>query len=244
MSGTILTITGTGTSVGKTVVTAALAALAVDAGQRVAVVKPGQTGVRGDDLGDVDDVRRLAGVADTYELARFSDPLAPAAAARIAHVPPIDVAEVARQIREIAEDHDLVLVEGSGGLLVEFDDQHHSIADIAQDLGSDSVVVIAPNLGTLNHTALTLEVMRHRGLALAGVIIGSWPKNPDLSCCTNLDDIESIAGEPLSGAIRENRAKLGKSEFLEAARKGLAPKFGGEFDAADFRQRFDYRRIE
>ncbi|MFZ1652446.1 MAG: dethiobiotin synthase, partial [Candidatus Nanopelagicales bacterium] len=179
-----------------------------------------------------------------YELARFSDPLAPAAAARIAHVPPIDVAEVARQIREIAEDHDLVLVEGSGGLLVEFDDQHHSIADIAQDLGSDSVVVIAPNLGTLNHTALTLEVMRHRGLALAGVIIGSWPKNPDLSCCTNLDDIESIAGEPLSGAIRENRAKLGKSEFLEAARKGLAPKFGGEFDAADFRQRFDYRRIE
>ncbi|MGH3907303.1 MAG: AAA family ATPase, partial [Pseudonocardiaceae bacterium] len=77
-----LIVTGTGTGVGKTVVTAALAALAVAAGRRVAVLKPAQTGVRAGEPGDVDEVRRLVGPSVTCrELARYPDPLAPATAA-------------------------------------------------------------------------------------------------------------------------------------------------------------------
>jgi dethiobiotin synthetase len=76
-----LVVTGTDTEVGKTVVTAALAALARARGEKVTVVKPVQTGVRADEPGDLDEVRRLSGVDDLHEFARFPDPLAPAAAA-------------------------------------------------------------------------------------------------------------------------------------------------------------------
>ena len=89
----VLVVTGTGTGVGKTVVTAAVAALARDRGSRVAVVKPGQTGVGPDEAGDLDDVRRLSLVDDLHEHARFPDPLAPAAAARVSGRPAIAVAE-------------------------------------------------------------------------------------------------------------------------------------------------------
>ena len=74
-------MTGTGTGVGKTVVTAAVVALAAARGSRVAVVKPAQTGARPDEPGDLDEVRRLAAVTDLHEHARFPDPLSPAAAA-------------------------------------------------------------------------------------------------------------------------------------------------------------------
>ena len=87
---TVLVVTGTGTGVGKTTVTSAIAALAVAAGRRVAVLKPAQTGIDAAQLGDIDEVRRLAGPSVTCrELARFPDPLAPATAARCAGLPPV-----------------------------------------------------------------------------------------------------------------------------------------------------------
>ncbi|MER7436647.1 AAA family ATPase, partial [Pseudonocardia alni] len=82
MTGRFVVVTGTGTGVGKTVATAALAAVAVAAGERVAVLKPAQTGVGPDDPGDVDEVARLVPEVTTRELARYPDPLAPATAAR------------------------------------------------------------------------------------------------------------------------------------------------------------------
>jgi dethiobiotin synthetase len=88
----VLVVSGTGTDVGKTVVTAAVAALAASSGLRVAVVKPVQTGEPPGPSGDLDTVRRLSGVTDTYELARFGDPLSPEAAARAAGRPPLDLA--------------------------------------------------------------------------------------------------------------------------------------------------------
>ncbi|OSP43155.1 dethiobiotin synthase, partial [Streptomyces sp. 13-12-16] len=78
----VLVITGTGTEVGKTVVTAALAATALAAGRSVAVLKAAQTGVLPAETGDAEEVARLAGAVTTAELARYPDPLAPATAAR------------------------------------------------------------------------------------------------------------------------------------------------------------------
>jgi dethiobiotin synthetase len=232
----VLVVTGTGTGVGKTVVTAAVAALAAARGSRVAVVKPAQTGVDADEPGDLAEVRRLAGVTDLHELARYPDPLSPAAAARHSGLVPLDLRSAAGRVRELADDRDLVLVEGAGGLLVRYDEEGATVADLAHELAADVLVVVDPSLGTLNHTALTLEAMAHRGLALAGVVIGAWPAEPDLACRSNVRDLETLAARPLAGALPAGAGSLDGAEFLLAARAGLAPALGGTFDAADFRR--------
>jgi dethiobiotin synthetase len=235
----VLVVTGTGTGVGKTVVTAAVTALAAARGSRVGVVKPVQTGVLPTEPGDLDEVRRLAGVIDVHELARYPDPLSPAAAARRAGVPPLDLRASASTIRDLAAVRDLVVVEGAGGLLVRFDEDGATLADLARDLTADVLVVVDAALGTLNHTALTLEAMAHRGLRLAGVVIGAWPRLPDLASRSNVRDLETLAARPLAGAMPAGSGKLDAAEFLLAAGTGLSPALGGTFDAADFRRAAD-----
>ncbi|HYA49976.1 MAG TPA: AAA family ATPase, partial [Streptosporangiaceae bacterium] len=114
----VMLITGTGTGVGKTVVTAAVAARARAAGRSVAVVKPVQTGGSGEEPTDVAEVCRLGAPAAALELVRLPEPLAPQAAARRAGVPLPPLSGHARRIVDLAAEHDLVLVEGAGGLLV------------------------------------------------------------------------------------------------------------------------------
>ncbi|GAA0407975.1 dethiobiotin synthase [Microbispora corallina] len=231
----ILVVTGTDTGVGKTVVTAALAALARERGAAVAVVKPAQTGVAEGEPGDLDEVIRLSGVTTTFELARYPDPLSPAAAARLSGLPPLSPASAVARIRELAESNRLVLVEGAGGLLVRYDEEGATVADLARSLRAQVLVVVRAELGTLNHTALTLEAMAGRGLDLAGVVIGSWPAEPGTAERSNVADLEMLAARPLSGVLPEGAGALGREAFARAAQAGLAPALGGVFDPAAFR---------
>ncbi|MGH3912313.1 MAG: dethiobiotin synthase [Pseudonocardiaceae bacterium] len=234
ISGPLL-VTGTGTGVGKTVVTAALAALGVAEHRRVAVLKPVQTGVGPAEPGDLAEVRRLAGRAVTVcELARFPAPLAPVTAARRAGAVPLTPAVVVAAARELAATHDLVLVEGAGGLLVPFDADGGTLADVAVALGAPLLVVAAAGLGTLNHTALTVEVLHTRGLACPGVVIGAWPTSPDLAARCNLVDLPAITGIPLLGALPEGSGNLEAAEFVVAARHGVAAELGGTWRWKDF----------
>jgi len=238
---TILVVTGTGTGVGKTVVTAAIAALAMAAGRRVAVVKPVQTGAAPAEPADLAEVDRLAAPTTLLELARYPDPLAPAAAARLAGLPFVDLTRLADRIQALTTDHELVLVEGAGGLLVPFDASGGTLADLTRALAAPVVLVADPALGTLNHTALTLEALSARGIECAGVVLGSWPADADLASRANLADLEALVGQPLAGVLAQGIGRLGRSGFTGAARSGLAPAFGGEFDAADFRRTHDLR---
>lgn len=234
----VLVVTGTDTGVGKTVVTAALATLALARGASVAVVKPAQTGAGPREPGDLDDVRRLAGAIDLHEPARFPDPLAPAAAARLSGMTPVALRAVAEQVRTLAATRRLVIVEGAGGLLVRYDEDGATIADLARLLGAPVLVVVRPDLGTLNHTALTLEALAHRGLELAGVVIGAWPAAPELAMRCNIRDLETIAARPLDGALPAGAGAFDPAEFLLAARAGLSPSLGGTFDAGTFRETY------
>ena len=232
-----LLVTGTGTGVGKTVVTAALAALALSRSQRCTVVKPGQTGVAEDEPGDLADVVRLAGDdVRTVELIRYPDPLSPAAAARRAQLPTLDPAQCAHAVLTAQESSDLVLVEGAGGLLVRYDDDGFTMADLARTLRLQVLVVVEAGLGTLNATALTLEAMAHRGLDLAGLVIGAWPQHPDIAARSNIADLEMLAARPLLGVLPAGLGDRDRADFLATARAGLAPSLGGTFDAAAFRR--------
>jgi dethiobiotin synthetase len=227
-------LTGTGTGVGKTVVAAAVAALARSARHRVAVLKPVQTGVGPDQPGDLDEIHRLAGDLTRRELARFADPLAPATAARISGRPPVPAPEIAAAASALHRTHDLVIVEGAGGLLVRFDDNGGTLADVAWALGAPVLVVVEAGLGTLNATALTTEVLRRRGIACTGLVVGSWPAEPDLAALNNLDDLPVVAGAPLLGAIPAGAGTLGRADFLATARASLAPELGGQFALEGF----------
>jgi dethiobiotin synthetase len=227
----VLFVTGTGTGVGKTIVTAAVAALARAAGLRVAVVKLAQTGVYdgpGSDTPDLDTVTRLAGVTDTHELARFPDPLSPEAAARVSGLPPVEFGRAAALVATLAATRDLVLVEGAGGLLVRYDGEGATIADLAAAVDAPALIVTAAGLGTLNHTALTLEAAAARKVAVAGVVVGSWPRDPGLADRENLADLETLARGPLAGLLPEGSGSLPSAVFLSVARDGLAPSLGGQ----------------
>ncbi|MTB72451.1 dethiobiotin synthase [Arsenicicoccus cauae] len=220
----VIVVTGTGPDVGKTVATAALAVGFRDQGLRVAVVKPCQTGVGPGEDGDLAQVRQLAGDVQTHELVRLPDPLAPDAAARRAGVsiPPVPV--LASQAAQVArrEDVDLVLVEGTGGLLVRLDLAGGTLADLAlsvQELGLrvGVVVVAAAGLGTLNHSALTAEALQLRGLDCLGFVIGSWPEDPDLAMTFNLEDLPEVTGAPLLGRIPEGAGSWDPQTFQDRA---------------------------
>jgi dethiobiotin synthetase len=230
----VLVLTGTGTGVGKTMVAAAVAALALSARHKVAVLKPAQTGVAADEPGDLAEITRLAGPLTARELARFHEALAPATAARRAARPPVRPADVAAAAAELNRSHDLVIVEGAGGLLVRFDDDGGTLADVAWAVGAPVLVVCSPGLGTLNSTALTAEALRRRGIACAGIVVGAWPADPDLADRCNLEDLPVVAGAPLVGVLPAEASSLSRADFLATAQRSLAPSLGGDFDAGEF----------
>ena len=232
---TVLLVTGTGTGVGKTVVTAALAAVAVAQDRRCTVVKPAQTGVADSAPGDLADVGRLVPGVDLLELVRYPDPLSPAAAARTSGRSPLDPARCAQAVLDAERSADLVLVEGAGGLLVRFDEDGFTMAELARTLHLPVLLVTAAGLGTLNATALTLEVIASRGLELSGLVIGAWPAAPDLAARSNVADLEVLAARPLLGALPADLGAADPTSFAAAAAAGLGPPLGGSFDAAAFR---------
>ncbi|MEV7983462.1 dethiobiotin synthase [Streptomyces sp. NPDC086519] len=233
----VLVITGTGTEVGKTVATAAVAAAALAAGRSVAVLKAAQTGIRPDERGDADEVARLAGAVTAAEVARFPEPLAPGTAARRAGTPPVRPQDVAEAAAKLATEHELVLVEGAGGLLVRFDPAGGTLADAARLLNAPVLVVASAGLGTLNTTELTARELRARELELLGVVIGSWPDSPDLASRCNVADLPEVAGAPLLGALPAGAGALAPADFRATAPSWLSARLDGSWDAEAFRVR-------
>ncbi|MEZ7237070.1 dethiobiotin synthase [Rhodococcus sp. GXMU-t2271] len=219
---TVLCVTGTSTDVGKTVVTAAYAAVAAAAGLRVAVCKPAQTGVADDAPGDLAEITRLTGGrVHTVELARYPEPLAPDTAARRSGRPLLRLPVVVAAVRALADEYDLVLVEGAGGLLVRLGRDGFTLLDVAAAASAPAVVVAAPALGTLNHSALTVAALKAGGVDCAGVVIGAWPEQPGLAEQCNLQDLPEVTGVPLLGRIPAGSGALDAVSFAEQATRWL-----------------------
>ncbi|GAA4956364.1 hypothetical protein GCM10023238_23780 [Streptomyces heliomycini] len=131
--------------------------------------------------------------------------------------------EVAERAAKLAAEHDLVLVEGAGGLLVRFDAAGGTLADAAALLAAPVLVVASAGLGTLNVTELTARELRGRGLDLAGVVIGSWPAGPDLASRCNLLDLPDVTGAPLLGAVPAGAGALDPPGSGPRRRTGWLP---------------------
>jgi dethiobiotin synthetase len=210
----VVLVTGTDTGVGKTITTAALAAVLNGTGRSVAVYKPCQSGAADGDS-DAAEIVRLAGVTAEAGVV-LQEPLAPVAAAAIDGTPLPSLAAHALRIRELAGAHDHVLVEGAGGLLVELDSGGGTLADLGSLLAAAFVVVARPGLGTLNHTALTLEALSARGLDVLGVVLGSWPARPDAVHHSNRQVLGTLR-VPLLGALPGQASQLSPADFRAGA---------------------------
>lgn len=219
----LIFITGTDTDAGKTVLTAAVAAtLNQHQPGQVAVFKPAQTGVDDDEPGDVAEVSWLSGVTSVSEGIRLKLPAAPPQAARAqdAQLPTLD--ELAQEIRALAASHKVVIVEGSGGVLVQLDMHSHTIADLALKFPqAETLIATRADLGTLNHTELTAEALIRRGINVAGTVITWWPEQPDEVVQANRDHLEKLrigdTAVPLLGVIPHGAPQLEVGQFQMAA---------------------------
>lgn len=221
MSPAVFVVTGTDTGVGKTVVSAAVVAVAMAAGLRVAYVKPAQTGVLPGEPGDAEEVRRLTGLDDLHELARLPEPLAPRTAARRAGAPLPSVEDVAGYVSSL-RGRDVIVVEGAGGLLVQLDHDGATVADLSRRLVASVLVVVHPGLGTLSATALTCLHLRCQGLVCAGVVVGAWPERPGLAERSNMLDLPDYAGAPLLGSLPAQLGRCSRATFTAQVSEHLA----------------------
>jgi dethiobiotin synthetase len=216
----VLVITGTDTGVGKTVVTAALACSARRCGLGVVVCKPVQTGTaEGDD--DLAEVARLAGMSELAGVARYPEPLAPAAAAERIGRPLPTRRQLVSAVKAVDSPGALTLVEGAGGLLVELGADGVTLRDLAVDLEARVLVVVSAELGTLNHTALTLEALAAHGLSCEGLVIGCWPAEPAAVHTCNREALGRLA--PLRAVLPSGAANLGGAEFAAMSASVFEP---------------------
>ena len=185
----IIFITGTGTGVGKTVLTSLLLFYLRNSGVKALAMKPFCSG----GTEDLEAFRRIQGNELTPEMLNpfyFREPLAPLIAARMAREK-IQRKAVIRSIRMAQQRCECLLVEGVGGVLVPIGD-NFSVADLVASLKCEVLVVARNEVGTLNHTFLTLEALRHRGVRRVKVVLMEQSQ-PDLSSKTNL----SVIGETI-----------------------------------------------
>jgi dethiobiotin synthetase len=209
-----LFITGTDTGVGKTLVAAGIGDWFRRQGRRVGVLKPVATGCEHRREGLVsEDAEFLAHHADARHPLdlicpeRYTEPLAPAVAARRAGRP-LDWENVGRALRIVQEGSDVLIVEGAGGVMVPLDEKY-LIRDVAVWLGLPVVVVARPSLGTINHTLLSIDALRHAGAKVAGVVINRYPTDtPGTAEETSPREIERWGKVPILSVVPETKRPM------------------------------------
>jgi dethiobiotin synthetase len=235
-----LFVTGTGTGVGKTALSAALLAAMTAAGERARAHKPVVTGLDDPpDLGgwpqDHELLARIAGMApEQVAPLRYGPAVSPHLAAKLAGET-LDAGDLLARARAAGApagaqagaraDTDILVVEGVGGLLVPLTSRF-TVRDLASALELPVVIAAEPGLGTINHTLLTVEAARAAGLDVRAVVLTPWPQAPgELERC-NRATIARLGGVEvacLSRIAKPDRDDLARAGEALAWRRWLAP---------------------
>ncbi len=175
-------ITGTDTSVGKTVVTACLLALNRQRGLDTGFMKPIETGVKefsSEENSDAKFLLTVSGNKDSIEEVspiRLKPTASPLQATRITGQT-IDISLILENFRRLQTKHDRMLVEGIGGLLVPLT-TNYSVSDLIKDMSLPLIIVSRFSLGTINHTLLTVKAAQETGVKIAGIILNHSEDRP------------------------------------------------------------------
>jgi dethiobiotin synthetase len=180
-----LLVTGTDTGVGKTMIAAALITALRERGVRAIGFKPVETGIAPGEATDSALLARASGVDHplAHPLLQLPEPLAPAVAAERAGVT-LDAGEIEARIGRLRRDGYTLVVEGAGGVMVPLA-WDYTVLDLAQACDLDAVVVARAGLGTLNHVAMTVMMLRSREIPIRGIVLNGRRPDPDLAEVTN-----------------------------------------------------------
>jgi dethiobiotin synthetase len=199
-------IIGTDTGVGKTVIAAGLALAARRRRIRVGVMKPVATGcfVQEGQLLSEDTLFLLEAIRSKDHTnanpIRFRNPLAPLAAAR-AESRAIDTSEILRSYEDLRENFQFMIVEGIGGLMVPVT-ENYFVFDMVKEFDLDVILVSRTQLGTINHTLLTIQVARSKQLKVKGVIFNNFDEQDrSLDERTSPKIISDLSGVPILGMV-------------------------------------------
>ncbi len=174
-------VTGTDTGVGKTYVSAILAENLKKMGVNVGYLKPVETGGREDTL-TLKNVLKNDDDLDLMNPINLKLPLSPNIAFDVenVHLTLDEIKEKIKNAYEVLKNkYDFLIVEGAGGVCVPIK-ENFLMSDLIKFLDLDAVVVSRPNLGTINHTLLTIEHLRNKDINVRGVII---------NCITDLSEV-------------------------------------------------------
>ena len=199
-------VTGTDTDIGKTVITAGLAAVMQSLGYKAGVYKPFQSGAEEKNgfliSPDLSYVKQLDFYVETLCTYLLKPPTAPYIAAEIDGVN-INLSTVRRDFETMKQNCEVMLVEGAGGLMVPVT-KDGLMVDVAKMLDIPVVIVVRPNLGTINHTLLTINQAKAAGLDIAGVIINRYPlQTNDIAIKTAPRLIEEYSDVDILGIVPE-----------------------------------------
>ena len=222
-------ITGTGTNVGKTIITTCLTYAFRMKKIDAVPYKPVQCGAITDGekwlAPDVELYRKVYNIKENEQLNSYlyEPRFSPHIAAQLADLP-IDPQVIKRDYDVLQEMHELVVVEGAGGLAVPLIDEHYGTPSLIKDLNIPIVIVTHATVGTLNATALTAHYAQSMGLTIKGIIVNGYPDNPTEGVKHNPEMIEKMTGIPVIGIVPqiENvEARIGEKEVLEMLIEGI-----------------------
>lgn len=129
---------------------------------------------------------------------------------------PVNPETLLEGYRNLAAEHEIVIVEGAGGWRVPIAERY-DIADLAADLKLPVILVVGNRLGALNHTILTIDSIRSRGLEIAGLVINQLADELDTAAITNKGIIEQLTGVPILAEIIHDQDFLDVEPFLQMA---------------------------
>lgn len=199
-------VTGTDTDVGKTFITAGLAALMQSLGYKTGVFKPFQSGAEEKNgfliAPDLAYVKKIDAFVETSCTYLMKPATAPALAAEIENIH-VDINNVIRDYKILNEKCELVITEGAGGLCAPVSPSFLT-SDIVKRLDLPLVIVARPDLGTINHVLLTVNFAKEHGIDVRGVIINRYPKGTeDIAIRTAPRLIEEYSDAKVLGIVRD-----------------------------------------
>ncbi|GBE05036.1 MAG TPA: dethiobiotin synthase [Nitrospirae bacterium] len=213
-------ITGTDTGVGKTFVASGLLQAFKSLGMSACPMKPVETGckTKKEKLVPEDTLRliRASGVDEPLDIInpfRLKHPLAPSVAAELEGIT-IKKNRIISAYRSLSKKYDVTLVEGAGGIMVPLY-KKYLFLDLIKDLDLPLIIVSRPGLGTINHTLLTIEIAKKKGIKVLGVIINHTTIiKKGLAEKTNPQVIEKLGKVPVPGIVQYSKSKASSNDIF------------------------------